>query len=201
MSFAAKRGKTWRFDDIGTFVQCKNREVLGVARGRGHKGGFSEQRRMIEHLLRCFKELGTKHSCWPKFDKDLAEDWKYWKSGKAMTKMKYAERHDSLLLIFYSFNSFSLVCFRLTYVMAPEDLCGLLVLRCTTVAPFLDAFFKSTQSTSDVFSHLKLFDLKRLTRALQDLENAADSADTNDTNVHAIRSILDIIEFEVSRCN
>lgn len=115
-----------------------------------------------------------------------------------MTKMKYAERHDSLLLIFYSFNSFSLVCFRLTYVMAPEDLCGLLVLRCTTVAPFLDAFFKST---SDVFSHLKLFDLKRLTRALQDLENAADSADTNDTNVHAIRSILDIIEFEVSRCN
>lgn len=119
-----------------------------------------------------------------------------------MTKMKYAERHDSLLLIFYSFNSFSLVYFRLTYVMAPEDLCGLLVLRCTTVAPFLDAFFKST--STDVFSHLKLFDLKRLTRALQDLENAADSADsadTNDTNVHAIRSILDIIEFEVSRCN
>ena len=58
-----------------SFVECcTSREVLGVARGRGHKGGFSVQRRMIEHLLRCLMELGTKHSCWPKFDKDLAED-------------------------------------------------------------------------------------------------------------------------------
>eukprot|EP00435_Cladocopium_sp_Y103_P048332 s1529_g14.t1 len=51
---------------------CK---VLGVT-SRGHHGlgGFSEQRKMVQHLLRCLHHLGTKHNCWPEFSKDLAED-------------------------------------------------------------------------------------------------------------------------------
>ena len=54
---------------------CGVFQALGVARGGGFNlGGFSEQRKMIEHLLHCLCELGTRHGCWPDLGKGLAED-------------------------------------------------------------------------------------------------------------------------------
>ena len=61
--------------DPCTPCDCCTCEVLGVAsHGHHNLGGFSEQRKMVQHLLRCLHRLGTKHDCWPEFSKDLAED-------------------------------------------------------------------------------------------------------------------------------
>ena len=77
----------WKCDPCSPW-DCCAWEVLGVA-SRGHHdlGGFSEQRKMVQHLLRCLHHLGTKHDCWPEFSKDLAEDLRFVGSCIKATKI------------------------------------------------------------------------------------------------------------------
>ncbi|CAJ1461209.1 unnamed protein product [Effrenium voratum] len=64
-------------DGCGMLVEALlSRDSLAKLCGvlRSPSDCFSEQRRMIEHVLCCLQVLGLQHSCWPDPSQELAED-------------------------------------------------------------------------------------------------------------------------------